>query len=142
MLRLACRILNLDIDLYVLSRESNSEAELLGIRPEFMATTSVLLNTADEARAIRQMLPSSKTRVLLVTSAYHMRRSIKLFDRQAIEVFHFRLISSLVAVGLVLSGVILPNGFLMLLLSIAALVLYGNFLLAYFISHGNPLLSA
>ena len=39
--------------------------------------------------AIRRLLPASQFRVLLVTSAFHMRRSQRLFERQAMQVLPF-----------------------------------------------------
>ena len=39
-------------------------------------------NTAHEAEAIRRLLPQDQPRVLLVTSAFHMRRAEVLFERQ------------------------------------------------------------
>ena len=48
-----------------------------------------MLNTAEEARAIRDLLPSGRRRVLLVTSAFHMRRAQRLFERQGMAVEPF-----------------------------------------------------
>ena len=50
------------------------EARQLGIPAAAMASTPPVLNTADEAVAIRRLLPARQSRVLLVTSAFHMRR--------------------------------------------------------------------
>ena len=65
------------------------EAALLGVPEEAMASTLPVLNTADEAVAIRQLLPGGQSRVLLVTSAFHMRRSQRLFERQGLLVLPF-----------------------------------------------------
>ena len=65
------------------------EARQLGIPAAAMASTPPVLNTADEAVAIRRLLPARQSRVLLVTSAFHMRRSQRLFERQGIEVLPF-----------------------------------------------------
>ena len=65
------------------------EAALLGVPVSAMASTLPVFNTADEARAIRRLLPASQTRVLLVTSAFHMRRSQRLFERVGLEVLPF-----------------------------------------------------
>ena len=54
-----------------------------------MASTPPVLNTADEAVAIRRLLPDRQARVLLVTSAFHMRRSQRLFERQGMKVLPF-----------------------------------------------------
>ena len=43
-------------------------------------------NTADEALAIRLLLLARQPRVLLVTSAFHMHRSQRLFERQGMQV--------------------------------------------------------
>ena len=50
------------------------EAMALGIAERAMASTPPVRNTAEEARAIRSLLPAPQHRVLLVTSAFHMRR--------------------------------------------------------------------
>ena len=70
-------------------------AKQLGIPKGVMASTPPVLNTAEEAVAIRRLLEPSKaasappTRILLVTSAFHMRRSQRLFERQGFEVEPF-----------------------------------------------------
>ena len=57
------------------------EAQQLGIPAGVMASTQPVLNTAEEAVAIRRLLEVPKTasapptRILLVTSAFHMRRA-------------------------------------------------------------------
>ena len=65
------------------------EAALLGVPEAAMASTPPVLNTADEAVAIRRLLPARQSRVLLVTSAFHMRRSQRLFERQGMQVLPF-----------------------------------------------------
>tara|TARA_B100000674_G_scaffold494937_1_gene520818 strand:- start:248 stop:1000 length:753 start_codon:yes stop_codon:yes gene_type:complete len=65
------------------------EAALLGVPEAAMASTPPVRNTADEAVAIRRLLPVGQSRVLLVTSAFHMRRSQRLFERQGMEVLPF-----------------------------------------------------
>ena len=65
------------------------EAALLGVPEAAMACTPPVLNTADEALAIRRLLPARQSRVLLVTSAFHMRRSQRLFERQGMQVLPF-----------------------------------------------------
>ena len=54
-------------------------AEALGLDRLAMASTPPVLNTAEEAVAIRRMLRLPQSRVLLVTSAFHMRRAQRLF---------------------------------------------------------------
>ena len=65
------------------------EAASLGVPEAAMASTPPVLNTADEAVAIRLLLPGGKYRVLLVTSAFHMHRSQRLFERQGLHVLPF-----------------------------------------------------
>mgnify|MGYP001388560251 CR=1 FL=1 len=64
------------------------EARQLGIPAAAMASTPPVVNTAEEAAAIRQLLPAS-ARVLLVTSAFNMRRAQRLFERQGLKVLPF-----------------------------------------------------
>jgi uncharacterized SAM-binding protein YcdF (DUF218 family) len=70
------------------------EAELLGIPAAEMQSTPPVVNTAQEAIAIRQLLQASdpatiSPRILLVTSAFHMRRAQRLFERQGLKVVPF-----------------------------------------------------
>ena len=72
------------------------EARQLGIPAAAMASTPPVVNTAEEAAAIRSLLapPSSplsatSPRILLVTSAFHMRRAQRLFERQGLQVLPF-----------------------------------------------------
>ena len=70
------------------------ESKLFGIPADAMASTLPVVNTAEEAIAIRQLLQPSKssdtsTRILLVTSAFHMRRAQRLFERQGLVVLPF-----------------------------------------------------
>ena len=64
------------------------EARQHGIPAAAMASTPPVVNTAEEAAAIRQLLPVS-AQVLLVTSAFHMRRAQRLFARQGLKVLPF-----------------------------------------------------
>jgi uncharacterized SAM-binding protein YcdF (DUF218 family) len=69
-------------------------AQQMGVPLASMATTEKVVNTAQEARAIAEHLKKRKEtafppKVLLVTSAYHMRRSIFLFEREGLEVIPF-----------------------------------------------------
>ena len=72
-----------------------TEAQQLGIPAGVMASTPPVLNTSEEAVAIRRLLEPSKAasaqpiRILLVTSAFHMRRAQRLFERQRFEVEPF-----------------------------------------------------
>lgn len=53
-------------------------AERLGVPAEAMRTTGKVVNTAEEAQAVAAMLEPGAT-ILLVTSAFHMPRSLLLF---------------------------------------------------------------
>ena len=68
------------------------EAEQWGIPVTAMASTPPVVNTAEEALAISQLLrhrERGNPRVLLVTSAFHMRRAQRLFERQGLDVVPF-----------------------------------------------------
>ncbi len=72
-----------------------AEAQQLGVPAGVMASTPPVVNTAEEAVAIRRLLDASRTssvrasRILLVTSAFHMRRAQRLFERQGLVVEPF-----------------------------------------------------
>ena len=67
-----------------------SEAQRLGIPAGVMGSTPAVVNTAEEAVAIRRLLDPSKieseppTRILLVTSAFHMRRAQRLLSSRGL----------------------------------------------------------
>ena len=65
------------------------EAIGLGVPADAIASTPPVRNTAEEAAAIRALLPPDPSRVLLVTSAFHMRRAQRLFERQGMTVRPF-----------------------------------------------------
>ena len=46
-------------------------------------------NTADEAVAVKELISPSK-RIILVTSAFHMYRAKRLFEKQGFEVIPYR----------------------------------------------------
>ena len=59
-----------------------------------MQSTKPVVNTAEEAIAIHQLLQGSdpvtiSPCILLVTSAFHMRRAQRLFERQGLKVVPF-----------------------------------------------------
>jgi uncharacterized SAM-binding protein YcdF (DUF218 family) len=56
-----------------------------GLPPRALAVTPFVRNTAEEAEAVAAQLPRG-SRVLLVTSAFHMARARALFARQGLEV--------------------------------------------------------
>ena len=71
-------------------------AKQLGIPADAMASTSPAVNTAEEAIATRRLLRqkllikgSSSPRILLVTSAFHMHRAQRVFQRQGLQVHPF-----------------------------------------------------
>ena len=63
-----------------------------GVPESQMFSTTRVLNTAEEADAVsillRERLPG-RTRVLLVTSAFHMQRATRLFERAGLVVIPF-----------------------------------------------------
>ena len=46
-------------------------------------------NTAEEAVAVKELISSSK-RIILVTSAYHMYRAKRLFEKQGFQVVPYK----------------------------------------------------
>jgi len=60
-----------------------------GIPSENIIVTKDLENTADEAVAEKELIGSNK-RIILVTSAYHMYRAKRLFNKEGIEVISFK----------------------------------------------------
>jgi uncharacterized SAM-binding protein YcdF (DUF218 family) len=59
-----------------------------GIPSENIFVTKNVENTADEAVAVKELIRPSK-RIILVTSAYHMYRAKRLFQKQGIEVIAY-----------------------------------------------------
>ncbi len=65
------------------------EAISLGIPPKDLLTTYPVFNTFQEAKAVKKLLNKnspSKKKVILVTSAFHMTRAKKVFEREGIIV--------------------------------------------------------
>jgi len=60
----------------------------LGLLPADVLSTTRVRNTAEEAHAVAAMLPRG-SRVVLVTSAFHLPRSVRLFERQGLRVIPF-----------------------------------------------------
>jgi len=60
----------------------------LGLPPADLFSTSRVRNTAEEARAIAALLPRGAA-IVLVTSAFHMHRAQRLFERRGLRVFPF-----------------------------------------------------
>jgi len=82
------------------SRETRSAGEVLaeyaverGIPRDRVAVTRKAMNTAAEAQAVAALMNhqdgSQNRRVILVTSAFHMRRAQWLFERAGLSVFPF-----------------------------------------------------
>lgn len=66
-------------------------ARLLGVPEIALHTTAKVVNTEAEAYAVAQLLQQrSRTRVLLVTSAFHMPRALQLFEETGLVVTPFR----------------------------------------------------
>jgi uncharacterized SAM-binding protein YcdF (DUF218 family) len=61
------------------------QAVALGLPSQSLAVTPYVRNTAEEAQAVAAQLPRG-SRVLLVTSAFHMARAKRLFARQGLDV--------------------------------------------------------
>lgn len=51
-----------------------------------MASTPTVLNLAEEALAIRRLVPLPQSLLQLFTSLFHVRRSQCLFERQGLKV--------------------------------------------------------
>lgn len=60
-----------------------------GIPSEKIFVTKDVENTADEAVAVKELISPSK-KIILVTSAYHMYRAKRLFERQGFEVISYK----------------------------------------------------
>jgi len=56
---------------------------------EKILVTKDVENTADEAVAVKGLISPSK-RIILVTSAYHMYRAQRLFEKQGFEVVSYK----------------------------------------------------
>ena len=61
-----------------------------GIQSVKIFVTKDVENTADEAVAVKELISPSK-RIILVTSAYHMYRAKKLFEKQGFEVIPYKI---------------------------------------------------
>ena len=69
------------------------EALSMGIPKKDLFTTYPVSNTLQEARAIKKLLndeiPVSQKKVILVTSAFHMNRAKRVFEREGITVLPY-----------------------------------------------------
>ena len=69
-----------------------AQARALGVPAERIAVTPIVLNTADEARETAALLRARqmpRARVVLVTSAFHMRRARQVFQQAGLTVEPF-----------------------------------------------------
>lgn len=60
----------------------------LGLPPADLLSTSRVRNTAEESRAVAALVPRGAS-VVLVTSAFHMPRARRLFERQGLRVLPY-----------------------------------------------------
>ncbi|NTU97405.1 MAG: YdcF family protein [Chlorobiaceae bacterium] len=69
-------------------------AVALGVPEKAILLSAVAANTGEEAAAVRRLCDEGKLRqpttIILVTSAFHMRRASQLFERQGFRVLPFR----------------------------------------------------
>ena len=69
------------------------EAISMGVPIEDLFTTTPVNNTLQEAKAIKKLLnneiPSNQKKIILVTSAFHMQRAKKVFEREGIIVLPY-----------------------------------------------------
>ena len=62
-------------------------AKNFGVDPSLIQITKEVQNTEDEARAVKELLTSKNlNNIILVTSAFHMPRAKRLFEKQGFEV--------------------------------------------------------
>ena len=64
------------------------QAIALGLPPAALASTARVVNTAEEAIAVAALLPP-RAPVILVTSAFHMKRAQRLFERRGLRVIPY-----------------------------------------------------
>jgi uncharacterized SAM-binding protein YcdF (DUF218 family) len=60
-----------------------------GIPTEKILVTKDVENTADEAVAVKELISTSK-KIILVTSAYHMYRAKRLFEKKGFDVIPYK----------------------------------------------------
>ena len=65
------------------------EAAAMGVPATAMTSIPPVVSTAEEARAVAALLHRDERTVLLVTSAFHMRRAQRLFEREGLTVLPF-----------------------------------------------------
>lgn len=65
------------------------EAILQGVPEEHIYVTRPVQNTAQEAEAVKALLNNENSKIILVTSAFHMPRASKLFEANKLDVSPF-----------------------------------------------------
>ena len=65
------------------------EAISFGIEPNKILTTRPVSNTMEESKAVKSIIGKKKSTILLVTSAFHMKRAKKLFEKESIIVIPY-----------------------------------------------------
>ena len=65
------------------------EAISFGVPKDKILTTGIVKNTFEESKAVKILLSMEKPKIILVTSAFHMHRSKKLFEKNSIEVIPY-----------------------------------------------------
>ena len=65
------------------------EAILQGVPEENIYVTRTVQNTAQEADAVKALLKDEHSKIILVTSAFHMPRASKLFETKKLNVIPF-----------------------------------------------------
>jgi len=65
------------------------EAISFGIEPNKIFTTRPVSNTMEESKAVKSIIGNKKSTILLVTSAFHMKRAKKLFEKESIIVIPY-----------------------------------------------------
>ena len=58
----------------------------MGVHPQQILVTGEVETTDDESREVKKILQSKGNRIILVTSAYHMRRAKITFDNKGLEI--------------------------------------------------------
>jgi len=79
-----------------------------GIPSEKIFVTKDVENTADEAVAVKELISPSK-KIILVTSAYHMYRAKRLFEKKGFEVIPYKVDFKTGSIGLITFIDFLPS---------------------------------
>ena len=60
-----------------------------GVSEDKILITKKVENTEQEAKAIKELFPNKDTKFILITSAFHMKRALHIFNTQNIKVIAF-----------------------------------------------------